>query len=64
MGLLSHVPDQVARLGRPREACVDPDHPGFTRGLAPGQICCQALTGFARVDGMDEQQVENVAQNV
>jgi DNA-binding transcriptional ArsR family regulator len=30
--------------------------------FAPGQICCQALTGFARVDGMDEQQVVNVAQ--
>ncbi len=30
--------------------------------FAPGQICCQALTGFANVDGMDEQQVENVAQ--
>jgi DNA-binding transcriptional ArsR family regulator len=30
--------------------------------FAPGQICCQALTGFARVDGMDEQQVVSVAQ--
>jgi DNA-binding transcriptional ArsR family regulator len=30
--------------------------------FAPGQICCQALTGFANVDGMDEEQVENVAQ--
>ena len=30
--------------------------------FAPGQICCQALTGFARVDGMDEQQVLNIAQ--
>jgi len=30
--------------------------------FAPGQICCQALTGFASVDGMDEAQVLNVAQ--
>lgn len=30
--------------------------------FAPGQICCQALTGFANLPGMDEQQVENVAQ--
>jgi DNA-binding transcriptional ArsR family regulator len=30
--------------------------------FAPGQICCQALTGFARVDGMDEGQVVSVAQ--
>jgi DNA-binding transcriptional ArsR family regulator len=30
--------------------------------FAPGQICCQAITGFARVEGMDEQQVVNVAQ--
>jgi len=30
--------------------------------FAPGQICCQALTGFAKVDGMDEQQVVVIAQ--
>ena len=30
--------------------------------FAPGQICCQALTGFARVPGMDEKQVVSVAQ--
>lgn len=30
--------------------------------FAPGQICCQALTGFARVPGMDEEQVVVVAQ--
>jgi DNA-binding transcriptional ArsR family regulator len=30
--------------------------------FAPGQICCQALTGFASVPGMDEQQVLVVAQ--
>lgn len=30
--------------------------------FAPGQICCRALTGFAKVEGMDEQQVEIVAQ--
>jgi DNA-binding transcriptional ArsR family regulator len=30
--------------------------------FAPGQICCQALTGFARVPGMDEEQVLVIAQ--
>ena len=30
--------------------------------FAPGQICCQALTGFAEVPGMDEDQVLRVAQ--
>ena len=30
--------------------------------FAPGQICCQALTGFARVPGMDEGQVLEIAQ--
>ena len=30
--------------------------------FAPGQICCQALTGFAKVDGMDEGQVVEIAQ--
>lgn len=30
--------------------------------FAPGQICCQALTGFAEVPGMDEEQVLRVAQ--
>ena len=33
-----------------------------TDDFAPGQICCQALTGFAKVDGMDEGQVLSVAQ--
>ena len=33
-----------------------------TQDFAPGQICCQALTGFARVDGMDEGQAGEVAQ--
>ena len=36
--------------------------PATPEDFAPGQICCQALTGFANVDGMDEQQVLNVAQ--
>ncbi len=36
--------------------------PATPEDFAPGQICCQALTGFARVDGMDERQVESVAQ--
>ena len=30
--------------------------------FAPGQICCQALTGFANVDGMDEVRVVEIAQ--
>ena len=30
--------------------------------FAPGQICCQALTGFSRVPGMDESQVVVIAQ--
>jgi DNA-binding transcriptional ArsR family regulator len=30
--------------------------------FAPGQICCQAITGFARVPGMDEDQVVEIAQ--
>jgi DNA-binding transcriptional ArsR family regulator len=30
--------------------------------FAPGQICCQALTGFASEDGMDETQVVEIAQ--
>ncbi len=36
--------------------------PTSPEDFAPGQICCQAITGFANVDGMDEQQVESVAQ--
>ena len=36
-----------------------PTDPG---DFAPGQICCQALTGFANVEGMDEQQVVDIAQ--
>jgi DNA-binding transcriptional ArsR family regulator len=30
--------------------------------FAPGQICCQALTGFANVPGMDEVRVVEIAQ--
>jgi DNA-binding transcriptional ArsR family regulator len=30
--------------------------------FAPGQICCQVLTGFAEVPGMDADQVTHVAQ--
>ncbi len=30
--------------------------------FAPGQICCQAITGFARVPGMDQDQVVEIAQ--
>jgi DNA-binding transcriptional ArsR family regulator len=36
--------------------------PAAPEDFAPGQICCQALTGLARKDDMDEQQVESVAQ--
>lgn len=36
--------------------------PASPEDFAPGQICCQAITGFARVDGMDEQQVVDIAQ--
>jgi DNA-binding transcriptional ArsR family regulator len=36
--------------------------PALPEDFAPGQICCQAITGFARVDGMDEQQVVDIAQ--
>jgi DNA-binding transcriptional ArsR family regulator len=36
--------------------------PATSEDFAPGQICCQAITGFARVDGMDEQQVVDIAQ--
>jgi DNA-binding transcriptional ArsR family regulator len=34
----------------------------MTDDFAPGQICCQALTGFSRVPGMDEGQVVEIAQ--
>ncbi len=30
--------------------------------FAPGQICCQAITGLASEETMDDQQVINVAQ--
>lgn len=30
--------------------------------FAPGQICCQVLTNFAEVPGMDDEQVVHVAQ--
>jgi DNA-binding transcriptional ArsR family regulator len=33
-----------------------------THDFAPGQICCQALSGYARVPGMDEGQAGEVAQ--
>ena len=35
--------------------------PATPADFAPGQICCQALTGFANEENMDEQQVESVA---
>lgn len=36
--------------------------PAAPEDFAPGQICCQALTGFASEDGMDEEQVVEIAQ--
>ena len=30
--------------------------------FAPGQICCQALTSFSKLPGMDKEQVVSVAQ--
>ncbi len=36
--------------------------PAAPEDFAPGQICCQAITGLAKEDDMDEQQVVNVAQ--
>ncbi len=35
--------------------------PATSADFAPGQICCQALTGFAKQDVLDEQQLESVA---
>ncbi len=36
--------------------------PASPEDFAPGQICCQAITGLARDEDMDEQKVESVAQ--
>ena len=36
--------------------------PAAPEDFAPGQICCQALTGLANEASMDEQHVVNVAQ--
>ncbi len=36
--------------------------PASPEDFAPGQICCQAITGLAREEEMDEQKVESVAQ--
>jgi DNA-binding transcriptional ArsR family regulator len=36
--------------------------PARPEDFAPGQICCQALTGLAKEAETDEQQVVNVAQ--
>lgn len=36
--------------------------PVNSQDFAPGQICCQALTVFAKEDGIDEEQVLDVAQ--
>jgi DNA-binding transcriptional ArsR family regulator len=36
--------------------------PASPEDFAPGQICCQALTGFARLPGMDENQIVEIAQ--
>jgi DNA-binding transcriptional ArsR family regulator len=48
---------------KPRLIQILPASPQTDPGdFAPGQICCQAITGFANVDGMDEQQVVYIAQ--
>ena len=36
--------------------------PAAPEDFAPGQICCQALTGFARLPGIDDEQVVVIAQ--
>ncbi len=36
--------------------------PATGQDFAPGQICCQAITGLANEENMDERQVVNVAQ--
>ncbi len=36
--------------------------PAAPEDFAPGQICCQAITGLAKEEVMDEQQVVSVAQ--
>ena len=58
---------RIAGCRRELNAQADPDliqfHPRHQpEDFAPGQICCQAITGFANVDGMDEQQVVDIAQ--
>jgi len=57
------TPEQAAKdEGDPSKPILVQLIPATPEDFAPGQICCQALTGFANVDGMDEQQVVNVAQ--
>ena len=63
IGIASGVPDHEVKdesdSSKPMLIQLIPAAP---EDFAPGQICCQALTGFAHLDGMDEQQVFNVAQ--
>ena len=58
-----------SNIAQPAQAENDPSKtmliqliPASPEDFAPGQICCQALTGLAQEDGMDEQQVVSVAQ--
>ena len=63
LGATACAPEQVVKGGAdPSKPVLIQLIPATPEDFAPGQICCQALTGFARVDGMDEQQVLNVAQ--
>jgi DNA-binding transcriptional ArsR family regulator len=59
----------VSNITQPAQAEINPSKtmliqliPASPEDFAPGQICCQALTGLAQEDGMDEQQVVSVAQ--
>ena len=70
LSLTRVVLESPARLGTPQDTTGnEQSNPGLIRFIqaipedfAPGQICCQALTGFAKVPGMDESQVLDVAQ--
>jgi DNA-binding transcriptional ArsR family regulator len=52
------LPDGVD-LSRPHMIQIVKARP---EDFAPGQICCQAISGLASEETMDEQQVINVAQ--
>jgi DNA-binding transcriptional ArsR family regulator len=63
LGTPSSLPAQTTSLKSDRSApMLIQLIPAAPEDFAPGQICCQALTGLAKEDGMDEQRVESVAQ--